>query len=267
MTLSALRGRGHRRVTSPPAALPIGEDATNVVGCPVCARPILAGSSRCIGCGTRFLLGVPARRAVVFVVVGISLGMWIGALVAMAVARPTAVPAAGAATPASSAAAAAASSKPHPTPPAASVDPAADVPPDAVAALEQLPPTNARLLADGAALRAVATAPKADGADIADALRSVAVDAAFGSDLSTRLVGWPAASETRVALIAFYADVRDACRAALSTSVQDTSGYRTAASKVVASLDGVGRADASARTLAASVGIELPAVAPASATP
>jgi hypothetical protein len=151
--------------------------------------------------------------------------------------------------------------------PAASVDPAADVPPDAVAALAQLPATDGRLMADAMTLRSVVRSPSADSFAIADALRSVASDAAFGSDLATRMVGWPAAADVRSDLVTFYDGVRDACRVALSTSVQDTAGYRAAGWRVNATMNDLARVDGRARALAARIGIEVAPLVPASAAP
>lgn len=265
MALSVLRGRGPRRAPAS-VGLPIGDDETKITGCPVCGRPIVVGAGQCPGCGTRLLLGVPARRAGIFVVLGVALGMWIGGAVAMSVLRPAVVAPAGGATQSGNGSAVPAAGATA-APPAPSVDPAADVPPDAVAALAQLPATDGRLMADAMILRSVVPSRSADSFAIADALRSVASDAAFGSDLATRLVGWPAAADVRSDLVTFYDGVRDACRVALSTSVQDTTGYRTAGWRVNATMNDLARVDGRARALAASIGIEVAPVAPATAAP
>jgi len=54
---------------------------------------------------------------------------------------------------------------------------------------------------------------------------------------------------------------------ALSTSVQDTAGYRAAGWRVNATMNDLARVDGRARALAARIGIEVAPLVPASAAP
>ena len=58
--------------------LAIGETDANVFNCPVCARPLSEGTSRCPGCGVRLIMGVQLRRAAAILALGVVLGVLIG---------------------------------------------------------------------------------------------------------------------------------------------------------------------------------------------
>lgn len=253
MALSALRGRGDDERGSE-APLEIGASDGLVVHCPVCSRPIVAEARRCPGCGTRLLMGVPARRASVFLATGALTGVLVGGLVVGSVAlalQPAAT------TPGASAPVTGASAVPRGG--ASSAPAVTGAPAASVAALRQAVAINGRLALGVDDLRSsVATRPF-DSFAVASVLRSLAADAAIGSDAAGRLQPWSDADAARTALTALYDEVRATARAGLANAFANGSAYRAAASDMIAVLGGLETADAAARTLAETVAIELPA--------
>ena len=155
MALNMLRGRSRDR-TKPDEAFEtyeIGASDSQIIGCPVCSRPIAANAGRCPGCGTRLMIGVPYRRAGIFIGVGAAMGILLGGTtigVAMSVTRSSALP--------GSSAIPTASGGPG-TGPRASGHPA-DAPLAALAALRQAVAIDARLATGVDALKAsLATQP------------------------------------------------------------------------------------------------------------
>ncbi len=269
MAISTTRGRAASRRRSrgpidelPAEPLPIGDPDMVVIGCPVCGRPIVAGSGRCSGCGTRFIIGVPMRRASTFIALGVVLGMLLGAGVASAF-QPARTTGGGSGSngagtlPAESGATSTAG--PSPTAPAtALLTPAAPGP--ALAAMSQLPAIHLHLATDASALRHLLASKAADGIVLADAVRSVNSDAAIASDLATRLVGWPAAAAIRSELQGFYQAVRSAATDGLAASVSNTAAYRSAGATTLAVLDGLDAIDADLHAFARVAGVTLPAM-------
>jgi hypothetical protein len=266
MAVSTPRARSRIRVEAPPPPqeLPIGDPETAVTTCPACGRPIAAGSGRCPGCGAYLLLGVPARRASVFISLGVAIGLLAGASAASAVIRSrtlviTADPGGTAGLPGLIA-------SPSPTATSApSVDPTTSPnPPNAVAGLSQTPTVNLRLLVSASVLRAQLAGKGTDPVDIALTLRAISSDALLGTDLANRMVGWTEASTLRADLTAFYASVQDSARDGLAAPITDRSAATTAASRMLVVLGGIGAIDAETQRFAASVGLDLPSALPAS---
>jgi hypothetical protein len=276
MAMTVPRGRPRRAARpaerpepGPPAELAIGDPDTAITTCPACGRPMLAGTGRCPGCGAHLLMGVPARRATIFIMLGVVIGMLAGGGIASAVvrSRPAIVladpGAAGngglvvSAAP-SATAAPAASASVAPTP--------ANRPATAVAALTQTSTVDVRLLTSAAVLRSQLSS-KARAVDIASTLRGVAADASLGSSLASRMVGWSDAAAVRTQLAAFYDGIEAEALDALSASITNTSAYRNAAARMLVALGDIAQLDADVQAFAASEGIELPAALPAAVTP
>lgn len=248
------RGRGHRRTPVLPEPLVIGEVEQEIGACPACARPIARGAPRCPGCGTRMLIGVPARRAGVFLVLGASMGTLLGGFGAAA-----AISSRGVDSPAPSGAAIA---NPVPSPQAtlAATSSPATIPSLARSALVHSGDVNVRLAVAGSDLRSALFATDLDTAEVIRLLRSVAGDAAEGADLSGRLGGWRDAASEVAQLRGFYATVRDTARQGLRWSPGDDAGYRGAATAMLDVLAGMDDIDATARDLADAAGVTLPAL-------
>ena len=86
MTLQTLRGKAGSATEAPapelmsaaPESMVIGEDDSEIFTCPTCSRPLATGVSRCPGCGTHLVMGMPLRRAVarggVVLVIALAIG-------------------------------------------------------------------------------------------------------------------------------------------------------------------------------------------------
>src|SRR5690348_11241855 len=78
MTIDALHGsvdRPHDAAADGPA---IGTPDANIFLCPRCTRPLAVGVSKCAGCGTRLVAGVPLLKVTGFVGLGLVVGLAIG---------------------------------------------------------------------------------------------------------------------------------------------------------------------------------------------
>jgi hypothetical protein len=268
MAINILRGRTGRpkrtsktRDDGPPGA--IGEPDAHVFNCPKCSRPLNDGTPRCPTCGQRLILGVMLRRASILTGFGFIIGVFaggvltsgfIGSLLASAGNMVTSVPAAAAAQPT-----AAPTASPTPSPlvtPAPTAVPSV-IPPAAISALSQLALLDTRIAADGSAARAYSSM---DGGDIARTLRSLASDAANGTDQISRLASWSDAATLSVARATFYRRITDLAHDTLRSSVNDTKAYRAAAATLVTILADLKTLGADSSTLAATIGATLPAV-------
>jgi hypothetical protein len=250
----------------PPEPLPIGLPDVNVTSCPICARPITVGTSRCPGCRTRLLLGVPARRAGTFLAIGLALGLGLGAVATAttiglagrvaSVIRPSAtpgVPAVGSTSPSPSLA------------PTGSASPQASrVPGQAAAALGQAVVVTRRLAARTAELRAELAAKPIDTFAIATSLRGLAADSVVGSGAVRAIAIWPDAAATARRLGDYYALVASTATATLAASLTDEPAYRDGASAMIDVLAGLGPLAAEADSLAAGAGIVPPTAPPSS---
>jgi hypothetical protein len=233
-----------------PAPIAIGEPEANIFSCPVCGRPLATGASRCPGCRTRLILATPARRVAIFVLAGLIAGLLLAWVVSSAVAfvsgpsRTT--PGIGPR----------ASSGPIASNPAAT--PGATIPPAARSAISQAATLNARFQAAGVSLRSALKQKNLDSPAIADTLRLLASDAAFGEDLAPRLGSWEAATELSAALNYLYGSIRGTAREALGSSISNAPAYRDAAQKMLSVLGDVGPLDTRVRELAATWNIRVP---------
>jgi hypothetical protein len=236
MTAEAVGGRSGprktpRRVKPRPQvsqeSLSIGEADANIFNCPICSRPLATGAHRCPACGTRLILSTPAQRAGLFVAAGVVLGLlfaWtfstvVGALTAPASKTPTASGAPGA---------------------------------------SQTAALDTRLAGAASTLRLALRDKRLDSASVADQLRSLAADAAFGDDLASRLGMWDQAYALSLDLSNLYGSIRSTAREGLAASITNEPAYRAAAQKMVAVLNGLTPLDKRLRDLAMSVDVRLP---------
>lgn len=262
MTSSLFGGKGAAKSADAKGGA-IGEVDAHVFNCPACARPLSDGTWRCPGCGTRMVLGVALKRAALILVLGIAIGGLIGGGVTAAVVttsisnsvagRPVDAPLAST----------------RPTAAIPSITPVVPVAPrpvgrpaTAIAALSGTAVVNGRIAVDTATLASTLADRDVTTIDIARALRSLAADAALGLDLVGRLEPWTDAEAVGSELDAFYRTMADTARLGLRASLSDGKAYRNAGGAMLKVLSGLGTVDASSRTLAATVDLELPPVVP-----
>lgn len=242
--------RARPRVEVVAAPLAIGEPEANIFSCPVCGRPLVTGATRCPGCRTRLILATPARRVAIFVLAGLIAGLLLAWLVSSAVAfvsgpartTPGVGPLAS-----SGPGASASAGIPGPT-----------IPPAGRSALSQAATLNARFMAAAVSLRAELKRSNLDSAAVADTLRQLASDAAFGEDLAPRLGTWDAATDLSGALAYLYQSIRTTAREALGASISNDPAYRDAAQKMLSILGDVGPLDTRVRELAAASNVKVP---------
>jgi hypothetical protein len=236
-----------------PQPIAIGEPDANIFSCPVCARPLATGAQRCPGCKTRLILATPARRVGIFVSAGLVLGLLFGWSFATAMGALSAV-----------------RSSAHPTPlPSEGVQPsvpvilpgqtpAPSIPAASRAALSQAAALHQRFLDGAASLRVLLRESDLDSSAVANTLRSLAADAAFGQDLASRLGQWDDAYALSLDLANLYGSVRSTAREALGASITNDPAYRAAAQKMIAVLADTTPLDAKLRELATTVDVRLP---------
>ncbi|HEU4572223.1 MAG TPA: hypothetical protein VFR93_06010, partial [Candidatus Limnocylindrales bacterium] len=228
ITIGRRRGRGipaasveAEPVLRAPEPLPIGLPDLDVIGCPICARPIAAGTGRCPGCGTRLVFNVPLRRAGIFVGLGVALGLIAGGTAGVWAGRP------GASSPAVAAAPTAApatqpSTAPGAVPPTAAASttpgPSSAASGQAVAALAQVLVVDGRLAARTAELRAELAAKPFEPFAVATTLRALSADAVVGIGVVRLLDAWPDASDLGSNLRDYYARVSGTASATLAAS-------------------------------------------------
>jgi DNA-directed RNA polymerase subunit RPC12/RpoP len=243
-------------MTSEPMTL--GQADANIYNCPTCARPMATsrGLQRCPGCGTRLLLATPISRVSVFV----SAGLAVGLLFALTLS-----------------AAAGALTGPRTTGPGASAVPGSSsapgvrptalpsIAPASRAALGQLAALDARLASVAAPLRVALRDKDLDSAAVADLLRSLAADAAFGDDLASRLGTWDQAYALSLDLSNQYGSIRSTAREGLAASITNDPAYRATAQKMIAVLAGVAPLDKRLRDLARVADVPLPGNSPSPA--
>jgi hypothetical protein len=246
----------------PAEPLAIGLPDLNVTSCPVCARPIVVGTGKCPGCGTRLLIGVPVRRAGAFVVLGLVVGLIVGGGSAAIVvgrgsgsgARPGGGPVPSA--PAVSSRSAAPSISP--TQPASAPPPSSAVPAHAAAALGQVLSVNDRLASRAAALRAGLAAKPFDAFAVATTLRALSADAVVGEGVTGLIAAWPSGADLSARLSAYYRRVGTTAATALGSSLGDTAAYRAGALQMIRVLGDLGPLDADAESLATEAGVAVP---------
>ena len=260
LAINALLGTS--RAHDYPTTMPIGEEDRNIFACPVCSRPLATGARRCPGCRTRLVMGVPLRRASVFVSVGVLVGLLGGiglTATAAAVARDPAGPSPSQPAVGASPSGGVASLPPSPTPTTRPTAPS--VPPTARAALGQVGTLHVRLVESGTDLAQYLEAADIDASAVAKTLRQMLSNSAFGVDVAKRLGTWDTAAPLATDLAAFYEEIRATARGGLAASVRNDAAYRQAATKMVTLLGDLERLDADARALALTVDIDLPSLA------
>jgi hypothetical protein len=258
MTVNMLRGKKgdaaapDAKTATPPIA--IGEMDAHVFTCTTCGRPLADRTWTCPGCGTKFVLGVTAKRASILIAFGLAAGVLLGGLVtASAMIVSSAKPVAAAvpiATPGPVATA---------TPTSAAVVPAGP-PQAAVTALSGTALVNGRISTDAGILSVTLADRSATTSDIARGLRSLSADAAQGTDLVARLAQWPDAGPVGAQLGDFYRSLSDSATLALRDSLNDTSGYRSSATEMLHLLNRLAAVDTASRSLATTIDLELPPV-------
>jgi hypothetical protein len=267
MTIDALHGPVDRPRDQANAGPAIGAADANIFLCPRCTRPLAVGVSKCAGCNTRLVSGVPLLKVSGFVGLGLMLGLAVGGglvgamtLMRQPVAAPIAVPPA-AVIPSAAAASGVTAPSGAPAPSGATVDPA--IPPAALTALRQSTTVNQRLLTDADRLASAMTATAPSPAEIAPLLRSLASTAAYGDRIATAVGTWDAAADVSAALATFYGSIDRIADDGLAASVTNDRAYHDAGRRMLAILDGLTDLDASTRRLAATVDVELPPLNPA----
>jgi cell division GTPase FtsZ len=135
------------------------------------------------------------------------------------------------------------------------------VPSTAISALSGTTVVNGRISVDAATLSETLKKKDVQTIEIARALRSLAADAALGSDLSGRLSPWPEARDVQAQLDSFYQAMAETAKTGLRASLTDTAAYRKAGAAMLVVIKQLDDVDAASRALAESVGIELPPVA------
>lgn len=261
MTTNLVRGKARDAADRAARALTIGEPDARVFTCPACSRPLPNGTWRCTGCGVRLIMGVTLRRAGAVLVLGIAIGVlfggatMVGAIAlsrtqpaAVVVGQPAAAPIA-----------------PSAAPPAEYVAPAG-VPPAALSALSGTAVVNGRIAVDAMTLSTTLVRRGATTIEIARALRSLAADAALGVDLTGRFRPWTDAAPVMTKLEDFYQAMAGTAHVGLRAPLSDDRSYRASAAEMMTVLGSLGDVDAASRTLASSVGLELPPVTLSSAT-
>lgn len=238
-------------------ALAIGDTDANVFTCPACSRPLSDGTSRCPGCGTRLILGLPLKRAGAILAMGVVVGILVGGATTAAAISFSAHDTAVAPSPVATTAPAAV------TPTAA---PSIVAPPDfaapvaAVSALSGTAVVDGRIAVDAATLASTLSRSNASSIELARALRSLAADAALGIDLASRLAPWTDAAQVQAGLDDFYRAMAQEARTGLRASLNDTGAYRKAGARMLTVLSTMGTVDAKSRELAGTIGVELPPV-------
>jgi hypothetical protein len=257
VTIQTLRGKRSRGAKSKgPEPIAIGERDSNIFNCPTCARPLGVGAPRCPGCGTRLLIGVQAKRAMIFIAVGLVAGLLIGgsSMAAVAAVTRTLEPPAASAAPIAVASAAPVAA-PVVTPPPAQVDPA--VPALALSALRQATQLNQRIATDAGKLAGVLAAGDASSADIAKSLRALSTDASIGAGLATDVAAWADGSDVSIALSDLYRSMASAAASGLDASFANRAAYLSAGRRMLTAIDGLADLDGSVVALAATAGLDL----------
>lgn len=261
MTIDALRGPVDRPRDESREPVAIGASDQHIFLCPTCTRPLAVGVSRCAGCGTRLVAGVPLLRVGGFVGLGLVAGMVVGGgLVAAvgALTRPADLPIVQPPVAIVPSAAPAVRAAPAPVAPAIP-----GVPPSALSALRQSTVVNQRLLADGDLLARALAGGDPSAAEIAPLLRGLATNAAFGDRLVPAVASWDDGVAVSQGLAAFYASIARVADDGLAASLTNERAYIDAGRKMLLILDGLTDLDAASRGLAATADTELPPLIPA----
>ncbi len=261
MTIDALRGPVDRPRDPSREPVAIGASDQHIFLCPNCTRPLAVGVSRCAGCGTRLVSGVPLLRVGGFVGLGLVVGMVVGGGSVAAVGaltRPAVMPVVQPPVAVVPSAVPAVSAAPAPVAPAPP-----DVPPSALSALRQSTVVNQRLLADADLLARALAGGDPSAAEIAPLLRGLATNAAFGDRLAPAVASWDDGVAVSQGLATFYASIARVADDGLAASLTNERAYVDAGRKMLLILDGLTDLDAASRGLAATADTELPPLIPA----
>src|SRR2546423_6653572 len=250
----------------PSEPIALSQADANIFNCPICARPLATGIrvQRCPGCRTRLVLATPTSRVAVFVSAGLLIGLVIASSVSVAAGAFTASRTASAPGPGASARPGA-SSNPVGARATPVATPVATIAPASRAALGQVAALDARLAGAAAPIRLALRDKDLDSAAVADMLRSLAADAAFGDDLASRLGTWDQAYALSLDLSNLYGSIRSTAREGLAASITNDPAYRATAQKMLAVLAGVAPLDKRLRDLARGADVQLPGSSPSGA--
>ena len=130
----------------------------------------------------------------------------------------------------------------------------------AVSALSQSTTVNSRLLSDAHRLTAALNASRPTGSDIAPILRSLVSTSALGQRLAPTVAEWADAAKVSGRLVAFYDSVSRVAEDGLAASIKNNGAYTAAGKRMLRVLDDIAALDAASRALAATAGINLPAL-------
>ena len=262
MTIDALHGTVDRPRDPSIDGAVIGAPDENIFLCPRCTRPLAVGVSRCAGCKTRLVAGVPLLKVGGFVGLGLIAGLAVGGGILGAVtlaggaeftpaaAPPAAVPSA---LPAASVVPVTSTA---PGPSIAPVDPA--VPTAALTALRRSTTVNQRLLVDADQLARALAGRDPSPADIAPLLRNLAATASFGDGIASTVGTWDEAADLSAALASFYGSIDRIAQDALTASIANDRAYKDGGTRMLALLDRLVSLDAETRALATTAGLDLP---------
>ena len=273
------RTRAARPVDDHVAESPIaiGELEQTTFSCPGCSRPLALGAARCPGCRTRLVMRVEAKRASLFVGVGLTVGLLAGGgLAAMTYAlgqpaRDANIAAAAAAAaianlpdrvtrsqaPIASAGAGSSTGNGSGTG-AGSGSGTAAVSGLTRSAIGQAAAIDARLLTSAVALETALAAPEFDSIAVSQILRTMSADAVYGLQLTTHIGAWSAGGALSDELSGFYTSVQETAAEGLTASIRNEAAYEAAATAMLTLLASLDDVDASVREAAADAGVALP---------
>ena len=264
MTIDALHGSVDRPRDLASDGPAIGMPDANIFPCPRCTRPLAVGVSKCAGCGTRLVAGVPLLKVSGFIGLGLAAGLAIGGgifgaltlLGGRTAAPPVAVPPVAAVPSEAAPPSTVPGTSAVPQPSAAPVDPG--VPAAALTALRRTTSVNQRLLADADLLAKALAARDPSPADIAPLLRNLASTASFGDAIASTVGTWDDAADVSTALASFYASIDRISQDALEASITNDRAYQDAGARMLTVLHRLASLDADTRALARTAGVDLP---------
>jgi hypothetical protein len=258
MTIDAMPGQPERPTEPALDAFPIGATDSNIFLCPRCTRPLAVGVSKCPGCRTRLVAGVPLLKASGFIGMGLAIGIAVGVGMLGALALLAGPTAATVQPPTAAVPSLAPGQTAAPVP----VDPS--VPRVATSALRQSALVNQRLLADADRLRRRMASTGSGAAEIAPLLRSLAWTSGFAGGVASDVAAWDDGLSVAKSLASFYASIGRVADQGLSASITNKAAYRDAGRRMLLVLDRLKDLDKASRALAATANVELP---PLIATP
>ena len=263
MTIDALHGSVDRPRDPASDGPAIGMPDANIFPCPRCTRPLAVGVSKCAGCGTRLVAGVPLLKVSGFIGLGLAAGLAIGGgifgaltLLGGRAAPPVAAPPIAVVPSEAALPSTVPGTSALPQPSAAAVD--TGVPAAALTALRRTTSVNQRLLADADLLTKALAARDPSPADIAPSLRNLASTASFGDAIASTVGTWDDAADLSTALASVYASIDRIAQDALEASLTNDRAYQDAGARMLTMLDRLASLEADTRALARTAGVDLP---------